>query len=206
MSEFEKQKELEEQRNDEREAERAKMTAALHAKKTQAKERTKQAREKNIGKSKKIKSQIGQFRQIAKTASPVGFFSLMLQIKPMKDWTYGLALFAAIFKDIVDLIEGTIVLYAVVVVVGFCVSIFIGLMMLLANSMEEKKHNRKMTKRWITLFLGTAAEILIGVNFIPMETLTVLLIYAMTLQDRKEAKDLAKRERKQARRFSVEYA
>jgi len=153
--------------------------------------------------SKKSENIKDRMKEMSKLATPGKVLSLVLEVDPLKDWVYFLALAGAIFKDFLDLIEGVVILYIVVVVATFCVSIFISLMMVLANALEEQKTvGRRMMKRWLILLSATTGEILIGANFIPIETFAVIAIYGLALLARKQAKE----ERKKQRKLSLEYA
>ena len=144
----------------------------------------------NTGKNKgQAKQAINDAKNLAKNATPWGMLSLLGEFKLFSDWMYGLALFAAMFKDILDLIEATGVLYVVVIVATFCVSIFIAMMMLLGSaSTGHGRKQQKMIRSYLILLGGTTVEIVFGLNFLPVETLTVLIIYALLLSDRKQNK------------------
>lgn len=142
---------------------------------------------KNKGQAKKT---INEAKNLVKSAAtPWGVLSLIMQASPFKDWMYGLALFVAIFKDVLDLIEATGIGYVVVVVSTFCASIFIGLMMYLGNSSSGRSRaQNKVLKSYLVLIGGTAIELIFGIDILPIETLTVLIIYGMALAARKQAK------------------
>jgi len=148
----------------------------------------------NTGKNKgQAKNTINDAKNLAKNATPWGILSLLGEFKLFSDWMYGLALFAAVFKDILDLIEATGVLYIVVIVATFCVSIFIAMMMILGSvSSGHGRKQHKIIRSWLILLGGTTAEIIFGVNFLRIETLTVLIIYALLLSDRKQNKQTHK--------------
>ena len=141
-------------------------------------------------KNKNAALQMKQAANLAKNATPWGMLSLLGEFKLFADWMYGLALFAAIFKDLLDLIEATGVLYVVVIVATFCVSIFIAMMMILGSSSNggHGRKQQKMIRSYLILLGGTTVEIVFGLNFLPVETLTVLIIYALLLSDRKQNK------------------
>ncbi|MDX9913580.1 MAG: hypothetical protein RBS77_03310 [Candidatus Moranbacteria bacterium] len=99
---------------------------------------------------------------------------------------YGLAVSLALFKDILDLaFIGS--LPAIGTVITFCISIAIGFILLLGGvSVSRRKVARRMTRRFLILIAGTLVEgIFFGLNFFPVETMTVLIIYWMELADRK---------------------
>ena len=136
-----------------------------------------------------------EMKELAAAATPAGFISLITQIQ-MGDWPYVLALFAAAFKDLLNFIEVTVFLFALVIVLTFLTSIFIFFMMLLASFSEngkgasarkKGKQTANMMKRGIILLGGTIIELLPGINFIPWEVITVFIIYGMVLAARKQA-------------------
>lgn len=88
-------------------------------------------------------------------------------------FSYMPALAAALLKDVLDLMFigsfpglGTII--------TFCFSILIFFLLMLAGSGQ----NYTLTKKGMLLLAGTAVEgIAFGLNFLPIETITVFLIY-----------------------------
>lgn len=79
----------------------------------------------------------------------------------------------ALLKDILDFtLIGS--LPGLGSVVTFCFSILIFFLMMMAGS----KSKYSLSKKGVTLMIGTAAEgFLFGLNFLPIETITVLFIY-----------------------------
>jgi|WetSurMetagenome_2_1015567.scaffolds.fasta_scaffold55702_2 hypothetical protein len=141
---------------------------------------------KNQGLAKNVKKDA---QNLVKSATPWGALGFLMQASPVSDWMYGLALIAAIFKDILDIVEFTGIFYIIVIITTFLVSIFIAMMMLLGSfSNGYGKRNQKIIRSWLILLSGTAAEMLFGINILPIETLTVLIIYALALSARKQAK------------------
>jgi hypothetical protein len=72
-------------------------------------------------------------------------------------------------------------------------------MMLLGNisdggsgANKKGKQTANMFKRGLVLLGGTTAEMLFGINFLPWETITVLIIYAMVLSAKKQKKEAEK--------------
>lgn len=117
------------------------------------------------------------------------------EIQAMDIPIYGLAIALALFKDILDL--GVIgALPAIGTVITFCVSIAIGFLLLFDGiSSSQRKVARRMTRRFLILIAGTLAEgILFGLNFFPVETITVVIIYWMSLMDRKAETRAAKQQ------------
>lgn len=146
-------------------------------------------REYSTGKNKGVaKKTIGDAKNLAKTMTPWGAFGLLAKANLISDWMYGLAFMAAIFKDIFDLVEVTGVLYIIVIILTFLASIFIAMMMLLGSFTEgHGRREQKIIRSWLVLLSGTTAELLFGVNLLPIETLTVLIIYGFVLSERKQA-------------------
>ncbi len=121
--------------------------------------------------------------------------SLPKYIEWGNDWPYFLALLAGILKDLLDFV-GIGSLPAIGTVISICISIFIGFMMLLAGSSGKRKIVKGVMKRYLTLIGGTIAELLFGLNFLPIETIMVIAIYIMVLAERKQAE--AERKKQQA--------
>lgn len=108
------------------------------------------------------------------------------EIQAMDVPIYGIAFSLALLKDILDLaFIGS--LPAIGTVVTFCVSIAIGFVLIFDGiSVSQRRVARRMTRRFLILIAGTLAEgILFGLNFFPIETITVAIIYWMALVDRK---------------------
>lgn len=146
----------------------------------------------STGKNKGLsKDTIGKAKNLVKNATPLGFFSLMFKIRPLADWMYGLALMAAILKDLLDISQATGILYILVLVTTLCCSIFIAMMMILGSFTHSGtgRVQRKIIRSWLVLLSGTTAELLFGVNFLPIETLTVFIIYGLMLMERKQAQN-----------------
>lgn len=157
--------------------------------------------EKNKGQAKNTVKFAGD---AAKMLATGGFFSLLFEMR-ISDWMYWAALTAAIFKDTIDLITALIagvpVIGAPLAILGtiitICVSIFIAMMMLLGSfSTGYGRIQQKIIRSYLVLLFGTAAEMLIGVGFLPIETITVIIIYAMALLARKQAKKAKEEENK----------
>lgn len=161
--------------------------------KARARDQRKKAREtlkkNSVGKNKGLtKKTIRDAKNLAKDFSTHwGIFSLATKIS-LADWMYFAALLAAIFKDIVDLIEAAGVTYIVVFVVTLCISAFIAMMMFLGSFSSGKSRTQyKIIRGWLILLGGTGAEMIFGLNFMPIETFTVILIWGMVLSERKQA-------------------
>lgn len=145
----------------------------------------------STGKNKgQAQENIKAAKNLIKNATPWGIASLFFQMKFFSDWMYGLALLAAIFKDVLDILNATGIGYFIVVVATFLASIFIAMMMLLGSfSNGSGRAQQKMIRSWLILLGGTTTELLFGVNFLPIETATVLIIYALLLSSRKQGQE-----------------
>ncbi|HRY82519.1 MAG TPA: hypothetical protein P5232_02370 [Candidatus Moranbacteria bacterium] len=164
--------------------------------KTRQEKAQKTLKENSIGKNKgQAQKTIRSAKNLLKKLTPLHALSLATQIRP-SDLVYLIALVAAILKDfLIDPIEATGIGYAFVFIITLLVSILIWFMMTLANFSDSgQKVNHKVIKSWLVLLGGTTAEMLFGVNILPIETLTVFIIYFMALSARKEAKEKAKEE------------
>ena len=119
-------------------------------------------------------------------------YSLFKHIKLGNDWPYIPALFVAILKDLLDFV-GIGSLPAIGSVVTIICSIFIFFMMLLAGGSKKRKAAKALLKgpmgRFLLLGAGTLAELLFGLNFLPIETAVVSGAYWMLLLERKESGD-----------------
>jgi hypothetical protein len=126
---------------------------------------------------------------IAAAKSVAGAVSLTRYINPFMDWLFGIALALALLKDILDFV-GIGSLPAIGTVVTIIVSLSIGFIMLLTGSLA--------TARWVRrvgiLLFGSLVEIVFGLNFLPVETTIVIIVFYMTLKSRaEEARKLALR-------------
>lgn len=100
---------------------------------------------------------------------------------------YGMALALAGFKDLLDLAIG--IIPGVVTVIGWCISMVIGFILLFDGvGGAQRKVARNLTKKMLVLLAGTIVESLFfGLNYIPFEMFTVVIIYWMSLLERKRA-------------------
>jgi len=107
---------------------------------------------------------------------------------------YGTAFSLALLKDILDLAIG--IIPGVVTVIGWCISMAIGLVLLFDGvSGARRKMARNLTKKFLVLIAGTMVEsFLFGLNYFPFELATVAIIYWMSLFERKREKRLAAEE------------
>ncbi|OGI29628.1 MAG: hypothetical protein A2288_02010 [Candidatus Moranbacteria bacterium RIFOXYA12_FULL_44_15] len=147
---------------------------------------------KNKGQAKNIINEAKNAKNLIKSATPGGFLSLLFQISIFSDWMFGLAIFAAVLKDLVDF-TGLGSFPGIGTVITFCISIFIGFMMLLGSfTSGTGRVQHKVIRSWLILIAGTTAELLFGLNFLPIETLTALFVYMLVLAERKGGKETQK--------------
>lgn len=134
-------------------------------------------------------------KDAAKLATPMGAFSLLKQIDFLGDIPYAAALGAAILKDLLDLVFiGS--LPGIGTVITICCSIFITMMFFLAgvNDNTAKKARRlaksktfqKTVIRMLAVITGTIIEFVPGIDFFPVESAIVAIVYTWTLMDRKK--------------------
>ena len=117
---------------------------------------------------------------IAKKArNAFGVFSLVSFIKVI-DIFFIIAIMVALLKDLLDL---TVILSLPVIgtAITLMSSIVIGAAMLVCGKRV------KVTKKWGIFAFGNIFELLFGLNFIPLETVTAVVVYIFILQERKEA-------------------
>jgi len=128
-------------------------------------------------------------KALKKLATPWGALGLIFQGK-LSDWMYWAALFAAMLKDFLDwMLLGSLPGVGTVITLG--ISIFIAAMMLLGSfTTGHGRTQQKIIRSWLVLLAGTTAEmILFGVNFLPIETFAVLIIYGFVLAERKQTQE-----------------
>lgn len=102
-------------------------------------------------------------------------------LNPFMDWLYGIALALAILKDILDF-TGLGSLPLIGTVITLMVSLFIFMVMFLTGSGAKRK-----MARYSILMGGTLVEFIFGIDFLPIETLIVILVFRITLQERQRA-------------------
>lgn len=112
-----------------------------------------------------------------------------------KEGPYIVAAGGAILKDLLDLgFIGS--LPGVGTVITICISILIGFMLILAGGYRKKDAATQMIKKFLVLIVGTLTEFLFGLNFVPMETITVGVIYWMAKKEFKQAQKEAEEAKK----------
>ena len=142
-------------------------------------DRLAQVRKSGLGES------IKTAKDLAEVASPMGALSLLKQVHFFADMPYVAAMGAALLKDLLDIVTfETIVLP--IVFSALC-TIFIFMMMLLAGSGGRKKAANSILKKGALLVGGGVADAIPGIDFFPIETITVMMVYVMELIERKNA-------------------
>jgi hypothetical protein len=109
----------------------------------------------------------------------------------MRDIFFIGAIMMAVLKDISDFPGmGSIPVIGTVLTLMASITIIAG--MLVSGSYKSGRKNKsnvkRAIKRWGTLAGGTLTELLFGVNFLPVETLTALITFGLMLLERAELK------------------
>ncbi|NTW26898.1 MAG: hypothetical protein HGA36_01095 [Candidatus Moranbacteria bacterium] len=143
------------------------------------------AARKSGGNLQSIKNAANMAKSVAETATPMGALSLFKQIDFLGDMPFVAALGAALLKDLLDFVAGPTVVLSILFS-ALC-SIFIFMMMLLAGANGKKKGASKFLSKLGILGVGGIADSIPGVDFLPIESITVAAIYVLTLLERKNA-------------------
>jgi len=113
--------------------------------------------------------------------------SLMKYFDPFMDWLFGIALCFALFKDVSDFV-GIGSLPVIGTLVTFAVSFIIGMIMFITGSGGKRGNAKRivksLAKRYGTLAAGTGVEMFFGLNFFPIETAIVVIVFYLTLKER----------------------
>ena len=161
-----------------------------NARKTELPAGNEQQNEVEKEKGENLHNQLEKVHQLNKNAndlkkavSPVGMFKLASRINILTDMPYMFAIGAGLFKDILDFgFLGSLPVVGTVLTI--CASIFIFMMMILAGTSKKHKSFKGSIKKGGMLIGGTIVEILFGINFLPVETLTAGLLYFTDLSER----------------------
>lgn len=130
-----------------------------------------------------LKEARNAMKNAAHAASPKGALQLMRNVHLLADMPYVAAFGAALLKDLLDFgFIGSLPLIGTVLTI--CASIFIFMMLLLSGSSGARSKTKGMLKKMLTLGGGTIVETFFGINFLPVEVLTVALIYYFELSGR----------------------
>ncbi len=145
--------------------------------------------------SAKGRDLIKNTKNLVKSATPWGAASLVKYLFLTHPFCYLSALLAALLKDLLDFgIIGS--LPVIGTVLTLCASIFIFFMLLLAGSSGKMKIVNSIVRRYLILTVGTLIEFFFGINFLPILTLTVLVIWFMAAAEKKQADEVEKKEAK----------
>lgn len=139
---------------------------------------------------KSLKNLAGDIAKEAGISNPASLIGFILP----NDLFFFFAIMIALFKDISDFfLIGSIPLIGTIVTILASITLFFAMLISGASfkNFKNKKDNKKLAikvgKKWGTLAAGTIFEMLFGLNFIPIETISALLIYFFILQERKIA-------------------
>lgn len=136
----------------------------------------------------KLSNAINTAKTLKDIATPLGGVSLAKQINFIGDMPFVAAMGAAMLKDLLDLVTGPTVILAILF--SILCSIFIFMMLFLVSSSENRKIGKniatKYGKKMITLLFGAILESVPAIDFLPIQTITVVIIYIVTLMERKE--------------------
>ena len=124
-------------------------------------------------------------KNIAQATTPMGAVGLLKQMNLLTDMPYVAAMGAAMLKDLLDFVLAPTVILPILFSV-IC-SVFIFMMLLLVGSAGKKKGASKFLKKAGILVSGGIVDSIPGVDFLPVESLTVAAIYFLTLVERKNA-------------------
>ena len=109
--------------------------------------------------------------------------SLGKYMDPFMDWLFGIALTLAIFKDISDFV-GLGSLPLIGTLITFAVSFIIGMIMFITGSGMKKRIVKALLKKYGVLIFGSFLEMFFGLNFFPIETFMVIIVFYLTLRER----------------------
>jgi hypothetical protein len=132
-----------------------------------------------------IRENLKNIRDLGSIATPMGAVSLVKQIDLIADMPYVAAMGAALLKDLLDFVAAeTIVLSALF---SMLCTIFIFMMLLLVGANGKKKGASKLLSKIGVLGVGGIADSIPGIDFFPIESITVAVLYVMELIERKNA-------------------
>ncbi len=124
-------------------------------------------------------------KDLAAVATPMGALSLLKQVDFIGDMPYVAALGAALLKDLLDFVLAETVILPIIFS-ALC-TIFIFMMMLLVGANGKKKGASKWISKIGLLSVGGIADSIPAIDFMPIETITVAMVYVMELIERKGA-------------------
>ena len=120
------------------------------------------------------------------------FYSLLGQIDISRDFFFAIALVAAIIKDTSDITVGLIPGIGWILSFLFTImaSIVIFFCMLITKTPFKLRSGIKnfLGKKWVVLIGASLMEMIYGLDFLPIETLCVIIIIFLTLWERQTLK------------------
>ena len=125
---------------------------------------------------------VNDAKNLAKAATPAGAFSALKQANLLKDMPFICAFGFAILKDLLDLVFAPTIILSMLF--SILCSIFIFMMLMLAGSSGKRKGAQSLIKKGIPLISGGIMDSIPGLDFLPIETVTVGIIYYMALSER----------------------
>ena len=131
----------------------------------------------------------------------------------LNDLFFFFAIMMALLKDISDFVGiGSIPVIGTAVTLITSITLICAMLICgtpLRSVRKNKKTGRdlalKTVQKWGTLAAGTMFELIFGLNFLPIETITAFVIYLFILKERKEAYE-AQQEETRDDEMSPEYA
>ncbi len=132
---------------------------------------------------KRVSSQSRRIQTVVRQESGEGNFT---GEKPSKLLYMGVAMIA-LFKDTLDLAIGP--LLGIVTVIGLCTSFLIWILLLVFDR-SGGRHNMKLARSVLQLVVAIIESLGIGLNYLPWQTATVVILYVMAKKAwRKQAKE-----------------
>ena len=132
-----------------------------------------------------VSNAINTAKNLSKLATPGGIFSVLKQISFFKDIPFFCAIGFAVLKDLVDSVLNLTVVLAVVT--SACCSFFIFFMLLLAGESKKRKQAKGIVKSMLKpliIIAGGTADSIPGIGFLPIESITAIVIYILVLFER----------------------
>lgn len=111
--------------------------------------------------------------------------SLWKYVEPISDLPFAAALGGAMLKDLLDLATFETVILPMIF--SMLCSIFIFMMLLLAGAGGKRKTANKILQKILIIIGGGMVDGIPGLDFLPIETITVIIIYMLTLMERRDA-------------------
>lgn len=143
------------------------------------------------GVGENLNSTIKDAKKISKSMSVA---SLLKEANLLLDMPFVAAFGAAILKDALDLADfGTVVLP--MLFSALC-SLFIFMMLLLVGANGKRKTATKFFQKGLVILGGGLTDAIPGLDLLPVETATVLIIYLMTMRERAETRQTEAEERR----------